>query len=232
MFQNNHWYGIADYASASSHLKTIKSKCHDISHEGIPLDEFHSNFMMDPFYSWNPPIRSTLTAVGLNDTDDYQINIDDNDNDDQDDDPTPTGTSGGGGSTGNRMEFCPLRGDPSSSVPNGEDHNSNNTTLPVTEICQGNVVTQHLTLPETEICQGNVTTQNPTIPEAEIRHGEVVPQHLIPSKISKSTQLTLDQFDNNYRLFSQKLKNDDTNLTIRVVLLTLSHTCRGLRCPH
>ena len=80
VFQNNHWDGIADYASASSHLKTIKSKCHEISHEGIPLDEFHSNFMMDPYYSWNPPIRTTLTAVGINDIDDCQINLDDNDN--------------------------------------------------------------------------------------------------------------------------------------------------------
>ena len=175
--------------------------------------------MMDPYYSWNPPIQTTLTAVGLNDTDDYQINIDDNDNDDQDDDPIPTGTSGGGGSTGNRMEFRPLCGDPSSPVPNGEDHTSNNTTLPATEICQGNVVTQHLTLPATEICRGNVVTQHLTLPGAEICIGEVVPQHLIPSRISKSTQWTLDQFDNNYRLFSQKLKNDDSNLTIRVVLL-------------
>ena len=49
--------------------------------------------------------------------------------------------------------------------------------------------------------------------------GEMVPQHLIPSNTSKSTQLTLDQFDNNFRLFSQRLKNDDSNLTIRVVLL-------------
>ena len=204
LFQNNHWDGIADYASANSHLKTIKSKCHEISHEGIPLDEFHSNFMMDPHYSWNPLIRTTLTAVGLNDTDDYQINIDENDNfnDDQYDDPIPTGTSGGDGSTCNRMEFRPLRGDPSSPVPNGEDHTTNNMTLPATVFCQGNVVTQNLTLPGAEICLG-----------------EVVPQHLIPSRISKSTQLTLDQFDNNYRLFSQKLKNDDSNLTIRVVLL-------------
>ena len=52
VFQNNHWDGIAEYASA----KTIKSKCHEISHEGTPLDEFHSNFMMDPVYNWNPPI--------------------------------------------------------------------------------------------------------------------------------------------------------------------------------
>ena len=49
VFQNNHWDGIADYASANSHLKTIKSLCHEISHEGTPLDEFHSNFMMDPY---------------------------------------------------------------------------------------------------------------------------------------------------------------------------------------
>ena len=191
MFQNNHWDGIAEYASANSHLKTIKSKCHEISHEGIPLDEFYSNFMMDPFYSWNPPIQTTLTAVGLNDTDDCQINFDDNDNIEHDDDPIPTGTSGGGGggSTGNRMEFRPLRGDPSSPVLIGVDHTINNTTLP-----------------GTEICQGTVATQNMTPPGAEIRHGEVVPQHLIPSNISKSTQLTLDQFDNNYRLFSQKLK--------------------------
>ena len=39
MFQNNHWDGIADYISANSHLKTIKSKCHEIHHEGSPLDE-------------------------------------------------------------------------------------------------------------------------------------------------------------------------------------------------
>ena len=204
MFQNNHWDGIADYASANSHLKTIKSKCHEISHEGSPLDEFHSNFMMDLHYSWNPPIRTTLTAVGLNDTDDYQINIDknDNSNDDQDDDPIPTGTNGGGGSTDNRMEVHPLCGDPSSQVTSGEGHALNDTTLPETVVCQGNVVTQHLTLPGAEVC-----------------HGDVVPQHLIPSRISKSTQLTLDQFDNNYRLFLQKLKNYDSNLTIRVVLL-------------
>ena len=70
-----------------------------------------------------------------------------------------------------------------------------------------------------KICQGNIVTQHLTLPEAEICLGEVVPQHLIPSRISKSTQLTLDQFNNNYRLFSQKLKNYDSKLTIRVVLL-------------
>ena len=56
MFQNNHWDGITDNISANSHLKTLKSRCHRIYHEGIPFDEFNSNFMKEPHYSWNPPI--------------------------------------------------------------------------------------------------------------------------------------------------------------------------------
>ena len=95
-----------------------------------------------------------------------------------------------------------MRGDPSSQASADVNQTLNN-----------------LTLPETEICQGLVDTQDMTPPGAEICIGERVPQYLIPSNISKSTQLTLDQFDNNYRLFSQRLKNDDSNLTIRVVLL-------------
>ena len=70
-----------------------------------------------------------------------------------------------------------------------------------------------------ESCQGSVASQNMTPPGAEICTGDLVPQHLIPSNTSKSTQLTLDQFDNNFRLFSQRLKNDDSNLTIRVVFI-------------
>ena len=44
-------------------------------------------------------------------------------------------------------------------------------------------------------------------------------QHLIPSGIPNITQLTLDQFDNNYRLFAQKLINVESDLMIRVILL-------------
>ena len=93
----------------------------------------------------------------------------------------------GGDPLCNRMDFRLLRGDPSSPVLVGADHTINNMTLPGTEICQGLVATQNMTPPGAEIC-----------------FGEVVPQHLIPSNISKSTQLMLDQFDNNYRLFSAK----------------------------
>ena len=68
------------------------------------LMNFHSNFMMDPYYSWNPPIRTTLTAVGANDIDNCQINLVDNDNNVHDDEPIPTGTFGGGDQPCNRME--------------------------------------------------------------------------------------------------------------------------------
>ena len=59
-----------------------------------------------------------------------------------------------------------------------------------------------------------------TLPGAEISQGNVVPQHLlIPTGISNITQLTLDQFDNNYRLFAQKLINVESDLMVRVILL-------------
>ena len=185
MFQNNHWDGITDYSSANSHLKTVKSKCHEIYHEGSPLDEFHSNFMKEPHYCWNPPIRPTLTAVGKNDIDDYLHNFDDDFDYDNHDSPTPVGNDAGGLSTSNRMEVRPLHGDPIGPLSNGRELASNPTTFP----------------------------------RAKVSQGDVVPQYLIPSRISKITQLTLDQFDNNYRLFAQKFMNDDSDLTIRVILL-------------
>ena len=111
----------------------------------------------------------------------------DNDNNVHDDDPIPTGTFGGGDLPCNRMEIRPLRGDPSSRACAGANQTLNNSTLPVMEICHGLVATQNMTPPGAEICIG-----------------EMVPQYLIPTNISKSTQLTLDQFDNNYRLFFAK----------------------------
>ena len=41
-------------------------------------------------------------------------------------------------------------------------------------------------------------------PVVEFNNGNLVPQDLIPSSISKSTQKTLDQYENNYRLFFAK----------------------------
>ena len=41
----------------------------------------------------------------------------------------------------------------------------------------------------------------------------------IPKVISKISELTLDQFENNYQLFVQKLADTDTSLVIRAILL-------------
>ena len=101
LFQNNHWDGIADNRTANSHLKTLKSKSNQISHEGTPLDEFESNFMREPHYSWNPPIRHTLTAV-----DDITDTTNDNDESFE-----AADSEAGGLTTNQRTEFCPVHGD-------------------------------------------------------------------------------------------------------------------------
>ena len=199
IFQNNHWDGIAEYASANSHLKTIKSLCHEIYH-----DLFYSNFMMDPYYSWNPPIRTSLTAVGINDTDDYQINLVDNEQVSQDDEPIPTGTYGGVDHTCNRMECCSLHGDQN-------HHVCKCLTLVIS--------TTEIRHPPEATAAAAVATQTMIPPEVEFHNGALVPLNLIPSSTSKSTQLTLNQLENNYRLFSQRLKNDDDGLSVRVITL-------------
>ena len=51
--------------------------------------------MKEPYYSWNPPIRPTLTAVGKNYIDDYLHNFDDDNDDDNHDSPTPSGNDAG-----------------------------------------------------------------------------------------------------------------------------------------
>ena len=129
--------------------------------------------MKEPHYCWNPPIQPTLTAVSINNIDDYKLDFDEDNDNDYNDSPTPTGNDVDGRSTSNRMEVRPLHGDPIG---------------PLSGV--GGVLASNIT----------------TLPGAEVSQGDVVPQHLIPSRISKITQLTLDQFDNNYRLFAQKLK--------------------------
>ena len=62
LFKKNFWDGIPNNSRANSHLATLKSNTHDIIHEGIPLDNFKSDFMKEPSFSWNPPIHNTLMA--------------------------------------------------------------------------------------------------------------------------------------------------------------------------
>ena len=78
LFQNNFWDGIPNNRRVNSHLATLKNITHEIIHEGIPLDNFESDFMKEPSFSWNPPICNTLMAVGKDDIDD-KLDFDDND---------------------------------------------------------------------------------------------------------------------------------------------------------
>ena len=172
---------------ANSHLKTLKFKSNQIYHEGTPLAKFESNFMREPSYNWNPPIRTTLTVVDKNDMDDC-FDFDDvtdttNDNNDSFE---AADSDTRGLITSQRMDFHPVRGDSPSRSNADED----------------------------------LSLNNPAPPEAEFSQGSVIPQNLlVPTGISKLTELTLDQFKNNYRLFTKKLVNVDSDLVIRVILL-------------
>ena len=187
LFQGNHWDGIANNRMANSHLKTLKFKSNQISHEGIPLDKFESNFMREPSYNWNPPIRTTLMVVDKNDIDDCfdfddftDITNDNNDSFDEADSDTR------GLTMSQRMDFRPVSGASPSRLHADENLSLNNPAPPVAEFSQGSVIPQNL---------------------------------LVPTGISKITELTLDQFKNNYRLFAKKLVNVDSDLVIRVILL-------------
>ena len=156
----------------NSHLKTLKYNESKIIHEGTPLDEFESNFMREPSYNWNPPICSTLMAIGKNDIDDqYDYNdfddliTDNNDSFVEDDNATGRLT------VDQWMEFHPESGASASGL----------------------------------YAEANQSTNNSALPEAVFSPGSVIPQNLlIPKQISKITELTLDQFKNNYRLLSKK----------------------------
>ena len=74
--QNNFWDGVPRNKRMRSHLRSLKFNFNQIIPEGTPLDNFENNFLKEASFSWNPPIRSTLTAVGKNDID-VQLKIDD-----------------------------------------------------------------------------------------------------------------------------------------------------------
>ena len=59
-------------------------------------------------------------------------------------------------------------------------------------------------------------TNQQALPAAVFSQGSVIPQNLlVPNGISKLTELTIDQFKNNFR----KLVNVDSDLVIRVIIL-------------
>ena len=150
------------------------------------------------------------------------MNAADDDNDDNNDIPSVGNNNSSSRSNRNRMEICPLRGDAAGRLSVDEELSSNPSTLPEAEICQGSVTPNNKpTSPGAVFSQGSVTPSNQsTLPRVVFSQGSVVPQNLLtPKGISKLTELTLDQFKNNFRLFAQKLVNVDSDLVIRVILL-------------
>ena len=227
--KTNHWDGIAEYASANSHLKTIKSLCHEIHHEGTPSwPIFIATSWWIPYYSWNPPVCTSLTAVGMNDTDDYQINLVDNETGiTRWWKPIPTGIYVGYDMCNRNGIAVSLHGDHGQHVciPNWliwwcwtphvvewkccslhGDH-SQHVSIQTTE-CRHPPDAAAAAAAEAAVAAvAAVATQTIIPPVAEFHNGDLVPPNLIPSSISKIyPKKTLDQYENNYRLFSQRLK--------------------------
>ena len=125
--QNNFWDGISNNKRAHSHLLTLKNIAYEIIHEGIPLDNFESDYMREPYFSWNPPICNTLMAICEGDIDD-QYELDENNMTtqlDNDDDSFDEANSQAGGVTNTPVEEV-LQVD-------GDSHNVN-----ITEHIRGN----------------------------------------------------------------------------------------------
>ena len=68
---------------------------------------------------------------------------------------------------------------------------------------------------------GEANTVNQTILSVdEFIQSDGIPHKIvIPPGISKITELTLDKFENNYKLFAKKLVDVETDLVIRAILL-------------
>ena len=75
LFQNNFWDGIPNKKRVHSHLATLKKSTHKIIHDGIPLDDFESDYLREASYSWNPPVQDTLMAVNENNIDGHCFNM-------------------------------------------------------------------------------------------------------------------------------------------------------------
>ena len=188
-----------------SHLATLKKSTHKIIHDGIPLDDFESDYLREASYSWNPPIQDTLMAVNENDIDDHfdfddSIELSQHDVSFEGADPdVRSGTNNPADEFIRVLGDAPDRGDADLLTANDND---NLAIDPADEFIQVN--STNLTVhPVKEIFKGAGKTLNT----------------LVPTGISKITELTLDQFENNYKLFAQKLADVDTDLVIRAILL-------------
>ena len=216
-----------------SHLKTLKFNSNQIIHEDTPLDKFENNFMKEASYSWNPPICSTLTAVCKNNIDD-QLKIDDFIESTQIDDQNDNNHSfivdlpNAGIETMTLMgEIILVNGSPSKgevevTLSTNKPQNDNNDSFVVDLPVASNESINLLVDGSPGNGDGEAILSNniSTLSEAEISHESASSQNMwILSGISKITELTLDLFENNYKLFAQKLVDVETDLVIRAILL-------------
>ena len=232
--------------------------------------------MKEASFSWNPQIRSTLTAVGKNDIND-QLDIDDFVKSTQIDDSNSEAQTAAGGGTRNLRDvgipgngLTPSQGNAETLLStNNKSQNDNDDSfivdLPAAGIESMNLTDEFIlangspsegeveaTLSKNKSQNDNdnsfvvdlpaagkesmnllangspgngddkaiLSNNNTTLSEAEISQGSASPQNLwILSGISKITELTLDLFENNYKLFAQKLVDVETDLVIRAILL-------------
>ena len=281
LFQHNFWDGVPGNKRMHSHLKTLKFNSNQIIHEGTPLDNFENNFMKEASFSWNPPIHSTLTAVGKNDIDD-QLKIDDLVKLTQIDDSNAEAQTAAGSGTRNLKDVSilgngltpsqgdaetllstnnksqndnddsfvvdlpaagiesmnlsdeiilangsPSEGEDEAILSNNKSQNDNDNSF-VVDLPAAGIESMNL-LDEIILANGSpgdgddkaiLSNNNTTLSEDEIIQGSASPQNLwILSGISKITELTLDLFKNNYKLFAQKLVDVETDLVIRAILL-------------
>ena len=80
------WDGIAHNKRLASHLLTLKNVTKIITHEGITINTFESDYLREPFFNWNPSTRSILTIACDNDIDDNLEQLDFDSTDDNDND--------------------------------------------------------------------------------------------------------------------------------------------------
>ena len=64
------WDGKPNNKRLASHLLTLQNITNKITHEGITLHKFESDYLREPFFNWNPPSHNTLMAVCIDDVND------------------------------------------------------------------------------------------------------------------------------------------------------------------
>ena len=73
--------------------------------------------------------------------------------------------------------------------------------------------------PSCENAEANTVNQTILSVDESIQSDGIPHKITIPPGISKITELTLDQFKNNYKLFAKKIVDVETDLVIRAILL-------------